>query len=121
MISSFLSFITRTIILNPMAIVGIAIGAYIMHTYSLEAIQILVTSPYIWGGLFVIALLYACIFKHVYYLNSKQIDWWSTIKSSLSHLLTIVLAIIFTCIIIFAYNYAFADKLDAYLRYKKSN
>ena len=121
MISAFFSFITRAIILNPMAIIGIVIGAYCMHTYTLEALKILALSPYIWGGLFAIALLYACLFQHVYYLNSKQIDWWATIKSSFTHLITIVIAIVLTCIIIFAYNYAFADKLDAYLRYKKSN
>ena len=67
-----------------------------------------------------VALGYALIFKHVYYPNSKRINWWATIKSSIGHLFVIIVAAALTFVVLYAWDYAFTRELDNYLRYKKS-
>lgn len=118
MISSFFSFIFRTIILEPMALLGVILGVCGWYYLGPDSLLLYAKNPTIYGVLFAIALLYALLFKHVYYPNTKNINWWETFKSSFNHFLTIILAIVFTAAIFFALNYGFGEKLDKYLRHQ---
>jgi len=118
MISGLLSLIIRTIVLNPLVILGIATGGYIMTKYNWRTALLFAQNPYIYAVAFAIAFIYAILFKHVYYETAKKINWWGTIKSSFGHMLTLLLACLFTCIIIFSYDYMSYEKFDNYLRDK---
>ena len=116
MISGFIRFIFRTLILDPMTFIGFFGGIYIMLTYPTENIHQLAVSPYLYASVFAVALLYALFFKHVYHPNSTKINWLATIQSSFKHFLTILLAAVFAGIIVYAINYGFGHKLDNYVR-----
>lgn len=120
MITDIFKFIFRTIILNPMAIIGIVLGYFVMQYYGVSNIPTLLKMPIVYGGLFAVALLYALLFKHVYKEDSVKVDWLATIFSSFGHMFNIILAVIFTCAIIFSINYGFPEKLDSYLRYENT-
>lgn len=121
MISDLFSFIVRFVILNPMALIGVCCGSYAMLIYGTDGVESLVTSVNIYGYAFIIALLYALLFKHIYYQNSDKIDWWATIKSSIEHMLTLLFAAACGMIIIYAINFGIGNKLDKYVRHEKIN
>lgn len=116
------SFI-RLVLLNPMALLGVVGGAYGLYQYRFEGLLLLCKSPYLYGAIFLISLVYALLFRHVYHSNSKKVDWWRTIKSSVNHMLTIIIAAALTCVIIISADYAlggrFTTDLDQYLRNQK--
>ena len=116
MISGFIRFIFRTLILDPMACIGFGGGLFIMLTYPTENVHQLAASPYLYGVVFVIALLYALLFKHVYHSNSTKVNWMATLQSSFKHFLTILFAAVCAGIIVYAINYGFGHKLDNYVR-----
>lgn len=119
MISSIFSFIIRTIILEPMVLIGIAIAVTGWYGYDPSLFILYAKRPITYGALFAIALLYSLIFRHVYFPNSKRVDWWATINSSVWNFLTIIVATVLTIAIIFAINYSFGENLDKYLRNQK--
>ena len=119
MISSIFSFIVRTIILEPMALIGIAIAIVGWYGYDPSLFILYAQRPITYGIIFAIALLYALMFKHVYQPNSKKINWWATIKSSISHFMTIIIATVLTIAVISAINYSLGENLDKYLRNQK--
>lgn len=116
MITSFIRFIFRNLILEPMAFIGFGGGLFIMLTYPTQNIHQLAESPYLYGAIFAIALLYALLFKHIYHINSNQVNWVATIQSSFKHFLTIIFAAVCAGIIVYAINYGFVDKVDLYAR-----
>lgn len=113
-----LGIFVRVVILNPMAMAGVGAGLYIMFNYGAQNLMFLAKSPYVYGAIWLFSLLYALLFKHVYYVDSNKINWWATIKSSFSHMFTILFATACTCMIVFAANYGFGEKLDKYLRHE---
>ena len=124
MISDFIKFVFRVIILNPMALIGIAVGVYIMHGDGMNYFQQIMDNPRVYavqaiGVLWGIAAVYALLFKHVYQIDGKKINWFGTLTSSVWHLLTILLAIGFTCVIYWSVTYDWGTKLDRYARNQK--
>ncbi len=124
MISDFIKFILRVVILNPMALIGVALGFYIMHDKGIDYLHQIVDDPKTYavqaiGVLWGIAALYALLFKHVYHIDGKKINWWGTLTSSIWHLLTILLAAALTCVIYWSVSYDWGDKLDRYARNQK--
>lgn len=125
MITDFIKFIFRVIILNPMALIGIAVGVYIMQNGGLSYIQQIIAEPQAYiphalGALWGAALLYALLFKHVYHIDGKKINWWGTFTSSFWHLFIILLAAFLTCVIYWCVNYDWGDKLDRYARNQRT-
>ena len=121
MITDFIKFIFRVIILNPMALIGIAVGIYIMHDKGMNYFQQVLDNPRVYavqalGALWGVAVVYALLFKHVYQIDGKKINWWGTFTGSFWHLFTILLAAFFTCIIYWSVTYDWATKLDRYAR-----
>ncbi len=118
--ANLIAFLIRTVVLNPTVIFGIIIAGYYKFTYPPQVVELIFTKawiPYaIMGG---VALGYALIFKHVYYPNSKRVNWWATIKSSIGHFFVIAVAMALTFVVLYAWDYAFTRELDNYLRYKK--
>ena len=119
MITDFIKYILFTLIINPMILVGITVGAYIMHYYCFDNLHyILVNQKLI---LFVLcsALLYAVAFTHVYKNNSTRINWPATLSKIFSHLFTIAITAVCTCCVIYVLNGISGGKMDSYLRYKR--
>ncbi len=119
MISGFIRFIFRNIILDPMAFIGFGGGLFVMLTYPTENVHQLVASPYLYGAVFAVALLYALLFKHVYHPNSTKVNWVATIQGSFNHFLRVLFAAACAGIIVYAFNYGFGHKLDNYARHIK--
>lgn len=117
MIYGLIRFIFKGIIFNPMALLGIACGYFIMKYYGIDNIDILLTMPAVYGALIGIAFLYALAFRHVYKPDSAEIDWVGTALGSFKCLFDIILAAAVTCGVIYAMNYGVYDKVDSYLRH----
>ena len=118
--AGLISFFVRTVVMNPTVIFGILFAAYYKFTYSPQVVKLIFTSAWIPYAIIAgIGLAYALLFKHVYYPNSKRINWWATITSSIGHMVVIALATVLTFVVLYAWDYAFARELDNYLRYKK--
>lgn len=120
MITDLIKLIVATIILNPLALIGIAGGVYIMHFYQLADLQYAIYDKYVIIVPIVTAFLYAVLFKHVYDGPTNKVLWGATIAKTLSYWFNIVFAAACTCAIIYAVNYGFGGKLDSYLRYENS-
>ena len=106
-----------------MTIIGIIAGSYLTIKYQLHFAQSILSSPFIYVLLLIIAVAYPCLFKRVYNvedIDNQTIDWPATVMSSIGHLLNILLAMIFTSAIILSCQYIFSSNLDDYLRYKKT-
>ena len=118
--TNLIAFIIRTIIMNPTVILGVVFAAYYKFSYPPHIVRLIFTSawvPYaVLGGL---ALLYTILFKHVYYPNTKRVNWFATLKSSVGHLFVMAVSAACAFAIFYAWDYAFARELDDYLRYKK--
>ena len=119
MFSSIFSFIVRTIILEPMALIGIAVAIVGWYYFDPSLFILYAQRPVSYAVLFGIAFLYAILFKHVYYPNSRKINWLATIQGSIGHFITIIIATVLTIAIIYAINYSFGENLDKYLRHQK--
>lgn len=118
MISIFFGFIIRVVILEPMSLLGAIIGVCGWYFYGLEIMFLYAKTPITYGVLYGIALFYTLAFKHVYRINSKKIDWWSTFTGSFAQFFTLVFATVCTTAIIYAITYNSGEKLDNYLRHK---
>ena len=108
------------IINNPMIVIGFGLAAYYKFTYPPQIVQLIFTHAWVPYAIIIsLGLAYALIFKHIYFLNSKKINWTATILSSFVHMFTMALAMAIAFGILYAWDYAFVDQLDDYLRYKK--
>lgn len=117
---SIIAWIIRLFFTNPIIIAGIAFAAYYKFTYAPQIIKYVFTNSWVpYAFIAALGFLYAVLVKHVYYPNSKKVDWKATILSSFTYMFTIILAIVFTFAVLYAWDYAFTEKLDNYLRYKK--
>lgn len=123
MLYNLFAFLVKGILFNPMALLGVISGTYGLYHYRIEGLLYLYKSPYLYGAIFLISLAYALLFRHVYHPNSKNVDWWKTIKSSVNHMLTLIIAAILTCVVIILADYIFWGRfitdLDQYMRYRK--
>lgn len=119
MIKDLIKLIFATIIFNPMALLGIAGGVYLMRYYGVDNMLEAINNRYLIGIPVAAAFLYAILFKHIYKVDTTKINWIATIMSTVNHLLAIVFAAACTCVIIYSIEYGFGDKLDDYLRYHK--
>ncbi len=111
--------IIRVFIANPTIIFGIGLASFYMTQYNFTVVKLIFQTYVPYALMYGVAFFYVMLFHHVHKPNSKQVDWWQTFMSSFTQFFSILIATFCTCAIIFAYNYAFTDKLDAYLRYEK--
>lgn len=121
MISEFIKMIFKVIILNPMALIGIACGYYIMANNGMDYIHQIMGDPQTYlpqtlGVLWLIALFYAILFRPVYHIDSDKINWKKTFGSSFEHLTIMACAAFITCIIINTANIDLSTKFDRYAR-----
>lgn len=119
MITKFLKFILFSLLINPMIIVGIVVGIYVMHYYNFDNLHYILVNKKLILFVFCSALLYAVTFSHVYYPNSSRINWTATLGKVIPHLFTVVIAALFTCSLIYIANGISGGKLDSYLRYRR--
>ena len=111
--------IIRLFVRNPIIFFGMGMAIYYMTQYKIQVVELIFKTPMPYAIMFAVAFFYAILFKHVRKPNSSKVNWGATLLSSFTHFFTILLATAFTIAIIIAWNYAFTDSLDSYLRYKK--
>ena len=116
MITDFIKFIFFTLILNPMILVGIVVGAYVMRHYNFNNIQFVIYNKNLIFLVLSSAFLYAALFTHVYHINSTRINWRATLGKVFPHIITALISAIITCFVIFVISHATNGKMDAYLR-----
>lgn len=117
---SFIAWCIRLIFNSPAVIIGFLFAAYYKFTYTPQIVKLIFTQYWIpYAVIAGLGFAYAVLFKHVYYPNTKTINWSATIKSSFSHMFTIAVAAVFAFAVLYAWDYAFTKELDDYLRYKK--
>ncbi len=121
MFGDIIKIIFKVIILNPMALIGIACGYYIMANDGMSYIHQIMSKPDEYlpqtlGVLWLIALFYAILFRPVYHIDSTKINWKKTFGSSFEHLIIIACAAFITCIIINTANIDLSTKFDRYAK-----
>ncbi|MBQ8481071.1 MAG: hypothetical protein IJ532_00880 [Alphaproteobacteria bacterium] len=119
MITNLIKYIFFTLLLNPMILVGIAVGAYIMRHYNFNNIQLIIYNKNLIFLVLSSAFLYAVLFTHVYYINSTRINWQATLGKIFSHIITVFISAVITCTIIFIVSHATNGKIDSYLRNRR--
>ena len=108
------------ILCYPMVLTGLVVSYYFLSHYGLENYRQILGNPNIYGVLWLIALLYALFFKHIYKLDSDQVDWWATFKSSFGHLAMMIVTIIIACSIYYVADDNWSTKIDRYARNQKA-
>ena len=112
--------IIRVLLRNPTIFAGMAIAAYYMLNFNFAVVVLIFKTFVPYAIMYAIAFFYAMLFKHIYKPNSeKQVDWIATFMSTFTHFVIILIATFLSIAVIFAWNFAFTDKLDSYLRYQK--
>ena len=119
MITDLIKYIFFTLLLNPMILVGIAVGSYIMRHYNSGNIQYIIYNKNLIFAITSASFLYAVLFTHVYHVNSTRINWRATFAKTFSHIFTICISAICACFIIFIISHATNGKMDAYLRNRR--
>jgi len=117
--TGILAGIIRVFLRNPTIIFGMGLATYYMTQFNLPVVQLIFQTYVPYAIMYGIAFFYVMLVKHIYKPNSKTVDWGATFMSSFTQFFVILIATFLTCIIIFAYHFAFTHKLDAYLRYEK--
>ena len=115
-----LKFIAQ-IVMNPMALIGIALGGYVMYNKDTVYIQYIIANPelyaaHILGIAWAFTLLYAVLFNRVYKIDGKKIDWWGTFTSSFWHLFVVISMACVTCAIYWAVSFHWGTNIDRYAR-----
>lgn len=117
---SFIAWFIRLFVNNPLIIAGIAFASYYKFTYPPHIVKLIFTHAWIPYAIVVgIGFGYAVLIKHIYYPNTKKINWSATLLHTFSHIFTIAIAAALTFGILYAWDYMGAKELDDYLRYKK--
>lgn len=120
MITQFMKYIFITLLLNPMILIGIAGGVYIMRWYGFANLDLIIYNKLAIFVPLASAFLYAIAFTHVYHVNSTRVNWVATFGKTFQHLLTIVFVAFCTCCVLHVCNHLSAGKLDTYLRHKNA-
>lgn len=105
MIKGIISLITSGIIFNPMVLLGVIIGFYVMGTMSTAEIKHLFSQPIVYGALFTVALIFTCLFKREYYAGASRINWKATIGGVFGQFFRCLFAIIMSCLFAITFNY----------------
>ena len=119
MIIDTIKILLRIILFNPMTILGVCIGIYVMRYMGFGYVQQILHNPQalapqvlppLWG----IALAYAILFKHVYKPDSNKVNWIQTFLSSFWHLFVIVFIAGVTCAAYWYFDVDWASRFDRY-------
>ncbi|MBR1600431.1 MAG: hypothetical protein IJ677_02510, partial [Alphaproteobacteria bacterium] len=119
MITDFIKYVFFTLLLNPMILVGIAIGVYIMRHYNYSNIHYIINNKALIFTILSSSFLYATLFTHVYHINSTRINWTATLGKIFLHIFTIFISATCTCCVIYTLSHVTYGKIDAYLRNKR--
>lgn len=119
MIINFIKYILFTLLLNPMILVGIAVGAYIMRHYNSGNIIYVVYNKNLIFTVLSAAFLYTVTFTHVYHINSTRVNWSATLGKIYSHLFTVFISAFFACCTIYIMSHITGGEMDSYLRNKR--
>ena len=106
MIRGLIALLNSGMLLNPMILLGIIGGAWIMHNFSEDEIMELFQNTDFYTGLFGVAFLFAFIFERAYFPDEKGIDWKSTLATACGRFITLLITLVFTCLFIFSFSFA---------------
>ena len=117
---SFIAWFVRLFVSNPPIIIGILFAAYHKFKYNPLIVEYIFKNSWVpYVIMAVLGVLYTVLFKRIYNENTRKINWMETLVSSWYSVLIIALAAVISFIILYAWDYAFTEELDNYLRYKK--
>jgi len=119
MIVNFIKYILFTLLLNPMILIGIALGVYVMRHYNSSNIMYVIYNKKLILTVLSAVFLYAITFTHVYHINSTHINWPATIGKIFPHLFMVFISALFTCGSIYIISHITNGEIDSYLRNKR--
>lgn len=119
MIINFIKYILFTLLLNPMILVGIAVGVYVMRHYNSGNIMYVIYNKKLILTVLSAAFLYAITFTHVYHINSTHINWPATIGKIFPHLFMVFISALCACCTIYIISHITNGEIDSYLRNKR--
>ena len=103
MLKGIMALFTSGLILNPFVLFGIISGAYVVLHFEPEGIRSLLSSSYLYMGVFVVSILYTFIFTRVYQEGGIKTDWFATFMKSVwngvRYIVSFVLAMSFITMI----------------------
>lgn len=105
MIQGLIALITSGVLLNPMVILGIAGGVYIMQSFTESEIIELFRNSDFYLGMFAIAFLFAFFFEKVYHKDRKSINWSAIFGVTFGRFVSLFIAVVFTCLFIFCFTF----------------
>ena len=109
-----------SIILHPLVLIGLALAGYFLINYGLSSYGQFINNPFYYLCIWGIAVVYAFIFRHVYYPESTKVNWWKTFTSTFAHTLVIMLTIVVSCIIYYFADNNWGERIDRYARNQKT-
>lgn len=106
-------------ILNPMVLIGIACGGYIMMNNGMDYINQILSDPITYfpqtlGIIWCVSLFYATLFKPVYRTDTNKVNWLKTFLSSFNYLTIIGFSAALTCFILSTAKVDLSDRFDRY-------
>lgn len=110
MIKGIISLITSGIIFNPMVLLGVVTGFYVMGTMSAEEIKQLFTEPAVYCVLFVIALIFTCVFKREYYAGAGRVNWKATLSGVFGQFFRCLFAVAMSCLFVLTFDYGTGEE-----------
>lgn len=105
MIKGLIALITSGILLNPMVILGIICGTYIMSTFSESAVLELFKNAYFYEGMFAVAFLFAFFFEKEYTAGGKKINWKAIAGIAFGRFITLLITVFIVCLCIFSITF----------------
>ena len=111
MIKGIIALFVSRIILNPMVLLGIAAGFYMMTTMEMSQIHAMFLNPHFNTGVLILAGIYTLIFKRTFYGNGKT-NWGATLGGIIWSFLTFLFATIMSCLFFMMFSFDFDTNLQ---------
>lgn len=102
---SLIALFTSDIILNPMVLLGIIGGCYMMRTMESEKIHALFANPLFYVALLLLTTIYTLVLHRVYHADGTHINWKATTGGIFTRFITLIIAIVFSCLLIFTISF----------------
>ncbi len=109
MIKGILALFTSGIIFRLPVLCGVVVGFYMMLALSDEQIWATFQKPLLYVFGLIVCMIYAFVFKKVYRKGGSIVDWRATVNSLFGHFFSYIMAVVFSCLFIFAISFGGFD------------
>lgn len=108
MIKGLIALFTSGILFRPMVLLGVMIGTVSMFTLDDKQLKIMLTTPLLYIGLYAIAFIHSLTFGRIFYKTGRT-NIKASLLGSLSHFFNLLLAVIFSSLLIYSFSFGFGD------------